>query len=80
MNDYPAGDEGVNGFEAPPYTILSREVDARGMLITTMIIDEELCEFEAPVGLHDQVAMIAAPEMRIAKQLLDSLSKTDEHE
>lgn len=28
MNDYPAGDEDADEFEAPPYTILTRAVDA----------------------------------------------------
>lgn len=43
-----------------------------------MIIDEELCEFEIPVNLHDQFATVAEPTMRLTKQLLDSLSESDE--
>ena len=61
-------------FEAPPYTILSRE-RVGAQIITTAILDGELCEFVIDASAYDAArnSPIVNPESRELRDQLEAI-------
>lgn len=70
--EYPDQPEDRLEFEAPTYTRLGRHV-LDGVVVTTLLMGDEIMTFEIPQQIHDQCAAIADPKAREEREDLERL-------